>query len=56
MNAESPKSLVYSEPAALRAAIRAGKFSAHTSGQCPGYAQANLAVLPMEYASEFLRF
>ncbi len=56
MNAESPKPLVYSEPAALRAAIRAGKFSAHTSGQCPGYAQANLAVLPKEYASEFLRF
>lgn len=56
MNAESPRSLLYSEPAALRAAIRAGKFSAHTSGQCPGYAQANLAVLPKEYASEFLRF
>ncbi len=56
MNADSPKSLVYSEPAALRAAIRAGKFDAHTSGQCPGYAQANLAVLPRDYAAEFLRF
>ena len=56
MNADSPKSLVYTDPAALRAAIRAGKFNAHTSGQCPGYAQANLAVLPKDYAPEFLRF
>jgi len=56
MNADSPKSLVYSEPATLRAAIRAGKFDAHTSGQCPGYAQANLAVLPKDYAADFLRF
>jgi uncharacterized protein YcsI (UPF0317 family) len=56
MNADSQKSLVYSEPAALRAAVRTGKFSAHTSGQCPGYAQANLAVLPNDYAGEFLRF
>ena len=56
MNAESPDSLIYAEPAALRAAIRAGKFTAHTAGQCPGYAQANLAVLPLEYAADFLRF
>ena len=56
MNAESPDSLIYAEPAALRAAIRAGKFTAHTAGQCPGYAQANLAVLPREYAADFLRF
>ena len=56
MNAELPKSLIYAEPAALRAAVRTGKFSAHTSGQCPGYAQANLAVLPKDYAAEFLRF
>jgi uncharacterized protein YcsI (UPF0317 family) len=56
MNAESSNSLTYTEPAALRAAIRSGKFSAHTSGQCPGYAQANLAVLPKDYADEFLRF
>jgi uncharacterized protein YcsI (UPF0317 family) len=56
MNAESPKSLVYAEPAALRAAIRSGKFTTHTSGQCPGYAQANLAVLPRDFAADFLRF
>ena len=56
MNADSPRPHVYAEPAALRAAIRAGTFDAHTSGQCPGYAQANLAVLPNDYAPEFLRF
>jgi uncharacterized protein YcsI (UPF0317 family) len=56
MNASSPKPFVHAEPAALRAAIRAGKFDAHTSGQCPGYAQANLAVLPKDYAADFLRF
>ena len=56
MNAGIPQSLVYGEPAELRAAIRAGKFRTHTSGQCPGYAQANLAVLPQAFAAEFLRF
>src|SRR5258705_1933635 len=56
MKSESPKTLIFSEPADLRAAVRSGRFSAHTSGQCPGYAQANLAVLPKDYAAEFLRF
>jgi uncharacterized protein YcsI (UPF0317 family) len=56
MNAESPQPTIYSEPAALRAAIRSGHFNAHTAGQCPGYAQANLAVLPKEHAADFLRF
>ncbi len=56
MNAETSTTPVYTEPAALRAAIRSGRFNAHTSGQCPGYAQANLAVLPKEYAADFLRF
>ncbi|CAM9803942.1 unnamed protein product [Phaeothamnion confervicola] len=56
MNTPSRKPTIHSEPAALRAAIRSGQFDAHTSGQCPGYAQANLAVLPRDYATEFLRF
>jgi uncharacterized protein YcsI (UPF0317 family) len=56
MNTESPQSMIYSRPATLRAAIRSGAFNSHTSGQCPGYAQANLAVLPKEYAADFLRF
>lgn len=56
MPTHSPLPHIYTEPAALRAAIRTGKFKAHTAGQCPGYAQANLAVLPKEYAADFLRF
>ena len=33
MNAEISKPFVYSEPAALRAAIRAGRFRAHKPGR-----------------------
>jgi uncharacterized protein YcsI (UPF0317 family) len=47
---------VYADPAALRKATRAGRFRAHTSGQAPGYAQANLAILPAALAADFLRF
>ena len=44
------------DPRALRAAIRGGQFRLHTSGQAPGYAQANLAILPRALAADFLRF
>ena len=47
---------VYADPAALRKATREGRFRAHTSGQAPGYAQANLAILPAVLAADFLRF
>ena len=47
---------IYTHPAELRRAIRARKFTSHTAGQCPGYAQGNLAILPRDYAAEFLRF
>jgi uncharacterized protein YcsI (UPF0317 family) len=43
-------------PRDLRALIREGKITKHTSGMCEGYAQANLAVLPSEYAYDFLLF
>lgn len=43
-------------PCEVRHAIRAGHFSAPTSGLCPGYAQANLIVLPYEQAYDFLLF
>ena len=33
-----------------------GRFTAPTSGLCPGYAQANLIVLPKEQAYDFLLF
>ena len=56
MRADSPNTLVYAKPAALRAATRERRFSGHTSGQCPGYAQANLAIVPQQYAADFLRY
>lgn len=43
-------------PQATRLLIREGKIKAPTSGICPGYAQANLVVLPKELAYDFLLF
>ncbi|HMA34334.1 MAG TPA: putative hydro-lyase [Chloroflexia bacterium] len=46
----------YPSPAALRAAIRAGEFSGPTAGQAPGFAQANLVILPAAEAAAFRAF
>jgi len=43
-------------PSAARARIRAGEHVAPTSGLAPGFAQANLVVLPADHALDFLRF
>jgi uncharacterized protein YcsI (UPF0317 family) len=43
-------------PAALRRAIRAGRFHGLTVGQAPGYVQCNLAVVPGAAAEEFVAF
>lgn len=43
-------------PQATRLLIREGKIITPTSGICPGYAQANLVVLPKEFAYDFLLF
>lgn len=43
-------------PKELRAEIRAGRWRDTTSGQAPGFAQANLVVLPRELAFDFLVF
>ena len=43
-------------PAAMREIIRKEEYTGQTSGLCPGYAQANLVVLPEEYAYDFLLF
>ena len=43
-------------PAQFREIIRRGGFSGPTPGHCPGYAQANLVILPQEYAFHFLLF
>ena len=43
-------------PQEVRALVRAQKITGQTSGMCAGYAQANLCVLPKEYAYDFLLF
>ncbi|MAM59729.1 MAG: hypothetical protein CMN25_20665 [Salinicola sp.] len=45
-----------SRPLDARLAIRHGHWQRHTSGLAPGYAQANLVILPARYAEDFLRF
>ena len=42
--------------AADRALIRAGEHTGPTSGLAPGFAQANLVILPADEALDFLRF
>ncbi len=43
-------------PADLRQAIRNGDFTGNTSGFSPGFVQCNLAILPADWAADFLRF
>lgn len=43
-------------PLAFRQLVREGKFTEPTSGYCPGFAQANLIILPKEEAYDFLLF
>jgi uncharacterized protein YcsI (UPF0317 family) len=43
-------------PASVRLACRSGEFCEQTSGLAPGYAQANLVVLPQADAEQFLGF
>lgn len=40
----------------VRLASRSGAFVGPTSGLAPGYVQGNLAILPRDWAEEFLRF
>ncbi len=42
--------------AEVRAAIRAGRYAGHTAGLAAGKLQCNLAILPEEFALDFLRF
>lgn len=46
----------YEDPRELWQACRAGAWDRPTAGLAPGFAQANLAVLPREDAFDFLRF
>ena len=50
------KAMLTATPVEARRLIRAGTFTAPTSGLCPGYAQANLIILPKEQAYDFLLF
>lgn len=43
-------------PAALRAGCRAGSFDGPTSGHATGHVQANMVILPADYADEFREF
>jgi uncharacterized protein YcsI (UPF0317 family) len=43
-------------PAQFRRQVRAGKIHGPTAGYCGGFAQANLAILPKEFADDFERF
>lgn len=47
---QSPSHLT---PAQARAAMARGEISGHTSALCPGHAQANLVILPADWAEEF---
>ncbi len=40
----------------VRQAIRTGQYRGHTAGLCPGLLQANLVILPEDYALDFMRF
>ncbi len=44
------------DPRAFRLACREGRFDRPTHGQAPGCEQANLVILPADWADEFLRF
>lgn len=50
------KDLKQVTPAELRALIRAGKMTTTTVGLCPGYVQANLIIMPAQYADDFRSF
>ena len=44
------------DPVEVRRRIRAGEYRGHTGALAKGFVQANLAILPGDYAAEFARF
>jgi uncharacterized protein YcsI (UPF0317 family) len=46
----------FTDPRELRAAIRAGRFTGPTTGQCAGFVQTNVVIVPAEAADEFAEF
>ncbi|MFN3535801.1 MAG: putative hydro-lyase, partial [Desulfatiglandales bacterium] len=47
---------VFQNPSEFRIKVREGGWRNPTPYQCPGYVQANLVVLPKEYAFDFMGF
>ena len=47
---------VHMAPAEVRGLIRQGEIDFPTAGMCAGYAQANLVILPPDYAADFEEF
>lgn len=47
---------VHMSPAEVRGLIRQGKIDFPTAGMCAGYAQANLVILPPDYAADFAEY
>ncbi len=43
-------------PLAIRQQIRSGEFTGNTSGFAQGFVQGNLAIMPKEWANDFLQF
>lgn len=52
----SMEDLAHVSPKEAREAIRAGKWTRPTSGLCRGHVQANLVILPKDWAYDFLVF
>ncbi len=46
----------YSDPREARQAIRRGQHTGQTANVAPGFVQGNLAILPADWAAEFLRY
>lgn len=48
--------MIFLEPEIIREKCKNEIFAIQTSGQAPGYAQANLVILPQQYSFDFLLF
>ena len=53
---DAPADLRHADPAAVRAAARSGRLTGPTAGLARGFVQANLVILPADWAFDFLLF
>ena len=47
---------MFAKPREIRAAARKQTFGGQTSGCAPGFVQANVVILPSNWANDFLQF